>query len=277
MKPLTIVDRDHIVAALSEEWDALVALAVDLGPDDWSCDTDLPGWTVKDIYAHIVGIESMLLGRPVPDVDLPDDLPHVRNEIGRANEMWVRSYRDRSGAEVLADLAEVITERRAVLATLDQAAFDARSWTPSGEDTYGRFMRIRVMDQWFHEQDVREAIGRPGHLDGLAPQVTLDEITTAMGYVVGKQASFPPGTSVRFNLRGPMSHRLDINVTDRARVVEYLPGEPTVTLTMPGATFCRLVGGRRNWDHPWVRPAIVIEGEDDDLARQLLENLAYVT
>jgi uncharacterized protein (TIGR03083 family) len=276
VRALTIVDRDHIVAALGEEWDALVELAGSLAPDDWSCATDLPGWTVKDVYAHVVGVESMLLGRPAPPVELPDDLPHVRNEIGRANEVWVAAYRDRSGAEVLADLAEVITERRAVLARMDQAAFDARSWTPSGEDTYGRFMRIRVMDQWFHEQDVREAIGRPGHLDGLAPEVTLDEITTAIGYVVGKQAGFPPGTSVRFNLRGPMSYRLDVDVTDRARVVEQLPGEPTITVTMPGATFCRLVGGRRAWDHPWVRSAIVVEG-DTDLAPQLLSNLAYLT
>jgi uncharacterized protein (TIGR03083 family) len=275
VKTYTIVDRDHMVDALSEEWDALVALAADLAPDDWTCGTDLPGWTVKDVYAHVIGVESMLLGRPMPDVKLPDDLHHVRNEIGRANEAWVLSYRERSGAEVLADLAGVITERRAVLAGMDQAAFDARSWTPSGEDTYGRFMRIRVMDMWFHEQDVREAIGRPGHLEGLAPEVTLDEITTAMGYVVGKQAAFPSGTSVRFNLRGPMSHRLDIRVTDRARVVDQLAEEPTVTLTLPGATFCRLVGGRRAWDHPWVRAAVVVEG-DTDLARKLLENLAFV-
>jgi uncharacterized protein (TIGR03083 family) len=181
VKTYTIVDRDHMVDALSDEWDALVALAAGFAPDDWACATDLPGWAVKDVYAHVIGVESMLLGRPMPDVTLPDDLDHVRNEIGRANEIWIASYRERSGAEVLADLAGVITERRAVLAGMDQAAFDARSWTPSGEDTYGRFMRIRVMDMWFHEQDVREAIGRPGHLEGLAPEVTLDEITAAMG------------------------------------------------------------------------------------------------
>jgi uncharacterized protein (TIGR03083 family) len=276
VRTYTIVDRDHMVEALDEEWDALLALAADLAPDDWGCATDLPGWSVKDVYAHVIGTESMLLGRPMPDVDLPDELPHVHNEIGRANEAWVTAYRDRSGAEVLADLAEVIFERRAVLAGMDQAAFDARSWTPAGEDTYGRFMRIRVMDQWFHEQDVREAIGRPGHLEGLAPEVTLDEVTTAMGYVIGKQVGFPSGTSVRFNLRGPMSHRLDIRVTDRARVVDQLAEEPTITITMPGATFCRLVGGRRPWDHPWVRAAVVVEG-DTDLAPQLLSNLAYMT
>jgi uncharacterized protein (TIGR03083 family) len=275
VRTFTIVDRDHIVAALDEQWDALVALAGDLAPGDWSQPTDLPGWAVKDVYAHVIGTESTLLGRHGPAISVPDDLPHVRNEMGRANEAWVMAYRPCSGSEVLADLAEVVTERRAMLARTDANAFDAPSWTPAGEDSYGRYMRIRVMDQWFHEQDVREAVGRPGHLSGLAPEVVLDELTSAMGYVVGKQANFPEGSSVRINLRGPMSHRWDISVTDRARIVDQLAGEPTVTLTMPGATFCRLAGGRREWNHQFVRSAIVVFG-DHDLADQLLSNVAFM-
>lgn len=275
MRTLTIVDRSHIVAALDEVWDALVNLAAELAIEDWTAPTDCPGWTVKDIYAHIIGTESMLLGRPAPAVELPANLPHVRNDMGRFNETWVLSYNERSGSELLGDLGEVITERRASLAGMGQDAFDALAWTPAGEDTYGRFMRIRVMDQWFHEQDIREAVGRPGHLDGRAPQVVLDELTAAIGYVVGKKAGVPEGTSVRIDLKGPMSHRWDVEVTDRARVVDWMSGEPTLTITMPGATFCRVAGGRRAWDHPWVRSATVIEG-DDELAAQVLSNLVFM-
>jgi uncharacterized protein (TIGR03083 family) len=274
-RPSTIVDRDHIVAALDEEWDCLINLAVGLAPADWEQATDCPGWSVKDCYAHIVGTESMLLGRPMPEVELPEDLPHVHNEIGRTNEAWVMAFRDRSGAEVLADLAEVVLERRAALRAMDQAAFDEPSWTPAGEDTYGRYMRIRVMDQWFHEQDVREAIGKPGHLDGTAPEVVLDEIAAVIGYVVGKKAGVTRGKSVRFDLRGALSLQLDVAVTDRARVVDQLAGEPTVTLVMPGATFCRVAGGRRPWDHPWVRSGLTIQG-DDELGLQVLSNLSFM-
>jgi uncharacterized protein (TIGR03083 family) len=275
VRTLTIVDRDHIIDALDEEWDALISLAATLAPADWAHPTDCPGWSVKDCYAHIVGTESMLLGRPVPQVELPHLIPHVRNEIGRVNEAWVVAYRGRSGFEVLADLGEVITERRAALRAMGQSAFDRVTWTPAGEDTYGRLMRIRVMDQWFHEQDAREAIGLPGHLDGIAPQVTLDEMAAGLGYVVGKKAGAPSGASVRFDLKGPLSDTLDFAVTDRARMVDRLTEEPTVTLTMPGATFCRLAGGRRAWNHPWVRSAVTIYG-DDDLGRQILENLAFM-
>jgi uncharacterized protein (TIGR03083 family) len=100
------------------------------------------------------------------------------------------------------------------------------------------------MDMWMHEQDIREAVGRPGHEDGQAPQATLDEMTAALGYVVGKRAGAPPGSRVRFELTGSMARRVDVEVGDRARVVEALAGDPTVTLTLPGHLFTRLCGGR---------------------------------
>lgn len=271
----TVLDRDRLVAALDEEWDALTVLGAALDPEDWDRPTACPGWSVKDNYAHIIGGESMLLGRPAPQVAVPEGLPHVRNAMGEFNEVWVEASRGKSADDVLAELAEVIAERRAALAQQDQADFEAPSWTPAGEDTYGRLMAIRVMDQWFHEQDVRDAASRPGHLEGLAPDVVLDEVGSALGYVVGKQAGFPSSTSLRIDLTAPMARVYDVDVSDRARIVDRLVDEPTVTLTMPGATFCRLAGGRRAWDDREVRPLIRIEG-DTNLGEQLLSNVAYL-
>ena len=238
------VDREHAIAVLDEQYDAVIALAEGLAPDEWDLPTSCPGWSVKDNVAHVIGIEAMLLGRPTPEVTLPDELPHVRNDFGRVNEEWIEAYRGRPTADVLADLRDTIAERRSALAGMDQAAFDAESFTPAGPDSYGRFMRIRVMDMWMHEQDIRAVVGRPGHEEGLAPQAALDEMTGALGFVVGKRAGAPAGSRVRFELTGPMSRRIDVEVDERARVVEALEGDPTVTLTLPGLLFTRLCGGR---------------------------------
>lgn len=264
------VDRDRAVATLDEQYDAVVALAEGLAPAEWDLPTACPGWTVKDNVSHVIGIEAMLLGRPTPDVVLPDDLPHVRNDFGRVNEHWIESYRGRSTADVLADLRGVIAERRAALAGMDQAAFDAESFTPAGTDSYGRFMRIRVMDMWMHEQDVREVVGRPGHEDGAAPQAVLDEVTAALGYVVGKRAGAPEGSSVRFVLTGPMARRVDVAVDGRAQVVAALPGEPTATLTMPGLLFTRLCGGRS------ADPAAVAVQGDTALGEAVVASMGFM-
>lgn len=265
---MTILDRDQVVAALDQAFDGVIAVADGLAPDEWDLPSPCPGWTVKDNISHVIGTEAMLLGRPTPEVVLPDDLPHVRNDIGRINEQWVESYRRRTTADVLADLHGVVAERRAALATMDQAAFDTESFTPAGPDTYGRFMRIRVMDIWFHEQDVRQAVGRPGHLEGAAPTTTLDEVAATLGYVVGKKAGAPAGSSVRFELTAPIARRIDVEVGDRARVVDHLAGEPTTTLTVPGDRFLRLVGGRG------ADPAAVTG--DRELGDAVVDNLAFL-
>ena len=137
----TIVPREEAIAALEEEWGVLASLFADLGADDWDRPTACPGWSVKDNLAHIIGTEAMLLGRPTPDVDV-SQLTHLRNDIARFNEAWVEHYRSRPADEVVAALDDAVAERRAALAAMDQAAFDAESFTPAGPDTYGRFMQI---------------------------------------------------------------------------------------------------------------------------------------
>jgi uncharacterized protein (TIGR03083 family) len=266
---MTILDRDTTVAAVEAAFDGFVEMVAGLAPDEWARLTDCPGWTVQDVVSHIIGTEAMMLGRPTPDVTLPDDLPHVHNDIGRFNEEWVEHYRDRPPAEVLADLQEAVAARRLALADTDQAAFDEESFTPAGPDTLGRMTRIRVMDIWFHDQDIRLAVGRPGHLTGPAATTALDEVVAIIGYVVGKRAKAPAGSSVRFDLTGPLSRRIDVEVGDRARVVEHLDGEPTTTLTVAGDHFMRLIGGRG------ANGEVAVEG-DRALGAAVVDNLGVL-
>ena len=237
------VDVDKVLPALDEQFDAIVELAESLAPEDWERTTACPGWTVKDNVAHVIGTEAMLAGRSTPEVEL-GDLSHVRNDIGRFNELWVERYRPEPAAAVLDDLREIIAERRAALAAMSRADFDADAMTPAGPASYGRFMRIRVMDMWMHEQDIREALGRPGHVAGRAPEQSLAEASSALGFVVGKRVAPPPGTTMRIELTGDLAGRIDIEVTDRARLVEAIAGSPTVAVILPGDRFMRIAGGR---------------------------------
>jgi uncharacterized protein (TIGR03083 family) len=237
------VDVDKVLPALDEQFDAIVELAESLAPEDWERPTACPGWTVKDNLAHVIGTEAMLAGRSTPEVEL-GDLSHVRNDIGRFNELWVERYRPEPAAAVLDDLRGIIAERRAALAAMSRADFDADAMTPAGPATYGRFMRIRVMDMWMHEQDIRAALGRPGHVAGRAPEQSLAEASTALGFVVGKRVAPPPGTTMRIELTGDLAGRIDIEVTDRARLVEAIEGSPTVAVILPGDRFMRIAGGR---------------------------------
>jgi uncharacterized protein (TIGR03083 family) len=222
---------------------------------------------------HIIGTERQLLGEAPPAVDVPDD-PRLRNDVGRMNEAWVIDRRGRPPADVLAELREVVREREAALAAMAPEEFATEGWTPAGQDTYGRFMQIRVFDTWIHEQDIREAIGRRGHLEGPAVQRTLLEVLNALPFVVGKRAGAPDGSSVRFVVTGPEALTADVVVEGRARLVDDLDGEPTTTITTDLPTFIRLAAGRRSGEAVRADGLVDLDG-DAELGARVVDAMGY--
>ena len=261
--------KEPLVAALTAEWAAIDALLAALPPGDWTRPTCLPGWRVTDVVAHLIGTESALAGEEAPAGGDVRALPHVRNDVAAFNEQWVQALRDTAPEEMLARFRSVTGRRAAHLEKLTQADFDAPSWTPAGPDTYARFMQIRGFDCWMHEQDIRAAVGVPGHEDGPCAEIALDEAVRALGYLVGKRAAAPQDAVVRIELTGPVARRLSVAVAGRARLVEDEPGPPTAGLRMAASRYLRLGGGRtRDLD------GVELSG-DLDLARRVLDNLAF--
>ena len=269
----TKLPKEPVIAALHDVWDRLDGLLAGLDDADWKRPTNLPGWNIQAIVAHVVGTENMLLGVTLPPLQISETShPHVRNDIGGFNEAWVEALSFQPPADLLARFRDDVTKRKEALAAITDEEWDAVGFTPAGPDTYGRFMRIRVFDQWLHELDIRDALGEPGGDSGPAAERGLDEMAGAMGYVVGKKAGAPPGSRVRLALTGDAPRDIYVEVAERAAVVDALSGPPTLTATMPAGVFARLGGGRV--DPATVRSQVALEG-DVELGERLLENFGY--
>lgn len=269
------IPRERTVAALGEVWASLDDLLAGLSDDEWLRPSPLPGWSVQDNVSHIVGTEAMLSGEAGPNIEIDREAStHVRNDIGAFNEQWVEALRAESPSEVLARFRALTGARLATLGAMTDEEWNAESFTPAGKDTYGRFMQIRVFDCWLHEQDIRDAVGRPGHETGLAVEVVLDEMATALGFVVGKKAGAAPGESVTFALTdgGQVVRELHVEVAERASVVPELSGPASVTLTMPIGVMTRRCAGR-------VGPGDLLDQVAIDgnlsLASRILDNQSY--
>jgi uncharacterized protein (TIGR03083 family) len=269
----TFLDRRHLLDLLGSEFRALAALCSTLTEEQWTAPTCLPGWSVHDVVAHIIGTESMLSGQPTPEVDV-SGLAHVKNPVAEANEAWVASMRPLTGDEMLARFDDVTSGRMVALEAMTQADFDAPSWTPAGRDeTYGRFMRIRHYDCYLHEQDIRCARGMPQRQEPADLASATDEVSTGLGYLVGRKARMPEGTRLRLEVTGPLERTWWVAVDGRAAVVDSLDGDPTLEVSMPVSLFLRLTGGRDDGDADLDRQ-ITVTG-DQDLGRQLVANLAF--
>jgi len=271
----SIIPKDRTVAALGEVWASVDGLLSSLSDDEWYTQSPLEGWDVQDNVAHIIGTEEMLSGVPAPAILIDRGARlHVRNDIGEFNEQWIEAIRPMKPSMVLDRFREITGERLVALGAMSQDEWDAESFTPAGKDTYGRFMQIRVFDCWLHEQDIRDAVGRPGHEIGLAVDVTLDELTTALGFVVGKKAGAQPGDRVTFALtdKRVVVREIHVEVVERAMVVDRLHLPATLVLTMPVGVMTRRSAGRVGPDD--LLDQIVIDG-DEDLAVKILQNQAY--
>lgn len=246
-------------------WNSLDSLLTGLSPDDWSTQSLCPDWDVSGVVIHLVAVEEMLLGQP-PSA-FSETLPF--EVVGQASAEMAHLSPD----ELLQRFRDVTAQRRRDLAGLSDAEFDTPVMTPVGPGTYGRFMDIRIFDNWVHEQDIRRPLGRAGHESGPAAVRSIDEIRMSLPYIVGKRIGLPDGASIRFDLTGPVSDAYTVRVAGRAALVS--DSDPVdVTVTADSTTFALLACGRIDPQGAIDSGAITWNG-DDDLGNRAARNLRF--
>lgn len=264
-----------LVTHLDHVWASIDDLGRGLREPEWKTPTEVPGWTVQDNLVHVTALEWRLLGRPEPTHILPDDLDHVRNDVGRANELFVDSRRERSGADSLAEFEEVTAARLAALRAATPDDFGAPSWTPMGDGTLRDLLPFRIFDAWVHEQDMRRAVDRPGDLDSDVAHTAMGRITGTLPFVVGKKVAPPDGTTIVVDLDAPLAGRHAVLVEGRARPLDDVPTDPTVRLRTDGETFARLACGRLD-PHAVVAAGDVTFDGDAALGARVVESLNFL-
>ncbi|MCC5953674.1 MAG: maleylpyruvate isomerase family mycothiol-dependent enzyme [Acidimicrobiia bacterium] len=266
-------DEPPVLACLEVVWTSVADLARQLDDDDWLTPSELAGWSVKDCISHMVGVESALLGEPVPDVSV-DHLDHVTTDFAAMIEKPVEARRARPAGEVVDEFGTATRRRLEALRAMTPEEWAVVGWSPVGQVPYAQFMEVRVFDCWMHEQDIRRATGRPGHLEGPAAELAFGRIRSAMGFVVGKKAAAPQGSTVVFDIQGPVGDRFTIEVADRASEAADEPADPTVVLEMSLSAFAALGGGRWDRDAALASGEVAISG-DEDLASAVLDAMAF--
>lgn len=261
---------DPVVDLLDQTWRSTADACAGLTEADWEAATDCTGWTVRDQLSHVIGTELSLGGHPSPPP--VDPVPgHVRNSFGESNEAWIEERRSRPGAAVLAEFTEVTRRRVDELTAMSEERFEKVGPSPVGEVPYRQFMWTRAFDSWVHEQDLRRALGRSGDRDGAAEALTLDRVVSAMGYVLGRQVKPAEGTTVVWEITGPLARVVSIGIeSGRGVVLEDRPPQPTAQLTLGAETFWRLGCGR-------IDPAAALADGSVELAGDADLGTAVVT
>lgn len=247
-----------------DAWYEVAQSVLALEPADWDIPTDLPGWTAKDVLAHLVHLERVLVeGEPTPvgGQAVPGDYTNA----------GVAALRDVPVEQLRADLADLVARRAELLQELPDPQSMA-SPTPAGvEWTWEVALRNRVIDMWMHEQDIRRAVDLPGGLDNPGAHVTTASFAAALPFVLGRKAGAPIGSVVRWEITGPVPVDVTIGVGEDGRA-RRTDAPATTTLTMDTEAFTILAGGRRGPDGVTV----TIDG-DRELGGRVLGAMAVTT
>ncbi|GHF11612.1 hypothetical protein GCM10017786_51770 [Amycolatopsis deserti] len=218
----------------------LLTLLESLSAQEWSAPTVCPGWTVHDIAGHILndymrrlsGSRDGFAGAKFAN---DETLPAY---LARVNDEFVRAMRQCSPQLIVQLLTVLGPELDRLWATFDltaPAALDV-SWAGDGPSPAWLDIAREYTEFWVHQQQIRDAVGRPGadQLELAGP--VLDAFMRALPHTL-RDVVRPEGTAVRVTLDGAGTWHAR---SDGHRWRMAAEGEPAATVTMRPGDFWRL-------------------------------------
>lgn len=278
------------LAGLLEAYRQTLQAVIDLGQEctdeDFSRPTSCPGWSLLDHLSHIAAVEHYLDGGANPDLDV-SHLEHVHSEFAAWMEQGVQARRERSGAEVLAELGALL-EQRVVTLSDPALTLDTQVRAPLDSTVaLGSLLKLRLNDIWVHEQDIREALGRMGNLDTPAAATFVKAIVRSFPRLM-EQVPLEDGQTVILDSTGPVTARVGVRVShdaDGTRSDHVLftgesesgmgqavhsEDDPSTTISLSTEALTRRAAGRRT-----TRDTTYSVVGDEAVAARVLDALTF--
>src|SRR5580704_506658 len=256
---ITVVDRFRPLRT------HLLTLLADLGEDDWARLTAAPGWCVKDVAAHLLGGDISIISgrrdgfRPPQQIESYDPLVEL---VDRLNREWVLAARRMSPRLLRELLAFTGPEVEACFASLDPMAMGcAVSWAGPDPAPIWFDLAREFTERWHHQQQIRDATGRPPLYDPYFLSPVLDTFVRALPLSF-RHTMAPAGTVVRFEISGDAGgvwflHRMEHAWT----LVLESSAESVTSVVLPQDVAWRLF--TKGIDRGKARSLATIEGRTD--------------
>ncbi len=214
----TIADLHQLLQTLSDE--------------EWNAPAHPEHGRVRDLVAHLVGVERLSMRWLVPEGDLPELPDHVA-----ATRPVVDELADADPREVAREWHEAALAVAAAAASGDparQVSFHDLSMSVTG------FLITRTFELWAHAMDIAAAGGRPLlRLDAERMAVLSSSLMAAVPNALAYRRSAAPGRTARFVLTGAAGGCYTVPLSPGAEA-----GEPDVTIVADAVDLCRVAARR---------------------------------
>jgi uncharacterized protein (TIGR03083 family) len=271
------LERKWLIGTAKAERDAFGRSIQYTPPDAWDNESPSVGWRNRDIVSHLAGSDvaaAALLGGEAPS-EIEEFLKTRRGDdslpVDELNDFMVRNRAEtplRATALEWGRAADLYLRRAA---DHSPEEFESRKipWV-GGEIRLPYMVQSRVMEWWFHGEDLREGGGNPPRLEHPPIYCVNDLAVRMIPYGLGLAGLSFPGRSIRIDLEGVGEGSWHWGLAPR----ETPPPdkEPDALITGRGHAFA-LVAGRRMPAEYYLAEGILLTGGDDALAETVLVHL----
>ena len=150
---------------LAEQQVAFIDLLRRLDADEWTKPTICPGWSVKDVAAHVLGdhIGRLSIHRDGFQVEHPRDGEAFPAFLDRINDEWVNASRRISPPMLIESLSAIGDQIVEFWQTVDLDALGGPvRWAGPGPHPYWLDVAREYTEYWTHQQQICDATGRTG-------------------------------------------------------------------------------------------------------------------
>jgi uncharacterized protein (TIGR03083 family) len=208
----------------------LVDLLASLALEDWQRPIANSTWTVKDVALHLLGGDLGNLSRrrdaqesrPEKPIQSREELAAFINDL---NDVWVRATR-RLSPRLITDLLRFMAPQFfSYFKSLDPFALGgAVSWAGPGPAPVWLDIAREYTERWYHQQQIRDAVGKPGFKERMYFAPVLETFVQALPLSY-KDVQADEGTTVVLTITGDSGNRWCVRREGQAWIL--YTGAPT--------------------------------------------------
>jgi uncharacterized protein (TIGR03083 family) len=244
-------------------------------PAAWDADSVCTGWRNRDIVAHLAGQDiaaaQLLAGEPAVEFDAfkranDDDL-----WVNGFNEWAVKVREEQPTRQMITDWGQAARAFLVLASRLSDEDWRAKKikWV-AGEIAVRYLVQSRIIEWWFHGEDIREGSGQGENAQHWPVYLANDMAIRMLPWALGQAGLSFPGKSVAVDLEGVGEGRWHWGLEPRTT-----PGEdkkPDAFINGRGTAFA-LVAGRRVPADVFLDEGELVVGGDEALAILILQLL----
>ncbi|MCU1400894.1 MAG: DinB family protein [Acidimicrobiales bacterium] len=151
------------------------AMLAELDPADWSAPTRCADWPVRDVVAHLVGVNRFWNASIVAGAAGTPTRWLVGFDPAATPADMVASMADIDTAELLRQFDDSTDQLLATVASLDEPSWSMLAESPAGHVPIRLLAQHALWDSWIHERDIALPLG-------LEPEVCHDEVRACLQY-----------------------------------------------------------------------------------------------